>query len=65
MPAPQTEQELKGWLEEAVFEVASGTDEEGLRVRSFQEAGLLTANEGLVFSFPGGPEFQLTIVRSR
>lgn len=64
MPAPETDQELKGWLEEAIFEANCGTDDDGLRIRSFQEAGLLTGNEGLVLSFRGGPEFQLTILRS-
>lgn len=63
MPAPETEEELRSWLEEAIFEAADGSENDGLRMRSFEEAGLLTNNEGLVLSFPDGPEFQLTIVR--
>ena len=65
MSSPQSEQELARWLEEVVFEATHGTEDDGLRIQSFAEAGLLTTNEGLVLSFPGGGEFQLTIVRSR
>ena len=38
---------------------------ENLRVLTFDEAGLMTRNSGLVISLPDGSEFQLTIVRSR
>ncbi len=38
---------------------------ENLRVQTFDEAGLMTRNSGLVISLPDGSEFQLTIVRSR
>ena len=33
--------------------------------RSFEEAGILTANEGLLVRARDGSEFQLTIVSSR
>lgn len=67
MAAPETEEEFRDWLAETIFEATYAPDLEAdvLRVRSFQEAGLLTGNEGLVLSFREGPEFQLTIVRSR
>ncbi|MBN1631593.1 MAG: hypothetical protein JW990_17695 [Thermoleophilia bacterium] len=65
MPSPQTEQELARWLEEVIFEILDATEGSGLRATSFAEAGLLTADEGLVLRFPGGTEFRLTIVRSR
>jgi hypothetical protein len=66
MAAPQTEEELRDWLAETIFEATYGDVETDiLRVRSFQEAGLLTSDEGLVLSFREGPEFQLTILRSR
>lgn len=34
-------------------------------VKTFSEAGLLTANEGLVVRTKDGREFQITIVQSR
>lgn len=53
------------WLEDVVWDAIQGSEDSGLRMMSFAEAGLLTADEGLVLRFPGGAEFQLTIVRSR
>ena len=38
---------------------------ENLRVNTFEEAGVLTYDKGLVIALPDGTEFQLTIVRSR
>ena len=38
---------------------------ENLRVETFEEAGVMTYNKGLVVTLPDGSEFQLTIVRSR
>jgi len=35
------------------------------RVESFEEAGVMTTNKGLVVRMGDGSEFQLTIVRSR
>lgn len=37
----------------------------GADVRTFEDAGILTNNKGLVVRLPDGSEFQLTIVRSR
>lgn len=37
----------------------------GCTVRTFEEAGVLTRDRGLVIQLPGGDEFQLTIVQSR
>jgi hypothetical protein len=34
-------------------------------VRSFEDAGVLTTNAGLVLRAPNGREFQVTVVRSR
>jgi len=36
----------------------------GGHVTTFQDAGVLTMNRGLVVSLPGGQQFQLTIVDS-
>jgi hypothetical protein len=40
-------------------------DLEDARVYTFEQAGVLTMNKGLVLSLADGSEFQLTIVRSR
>ena len=37
---------------------------EGCTVRSYEDAGVMTYNKGLVISLPDGSEFQLTIVQS-
>ena len=38
---------------------------ESLRVNTFEEAGVMTYNKGLVITLPDGTEYQLSIVRSR
>ena len=38
---------------------------ENLRVQTFEEAGVMTYNKGLVITLPDGSEFQVTIVQSR
>jgi len=38
---------------------------ENLRVQSYEDAGVMTYNKGLVITLPDGSEFQLTIVQSR
>ena len=38
---------------------------ENIRVQSYEEAGVMTYNKGLVITLPDGSEFQLTIVQSR
>jgi hypothetical protein len=40
-------------------------DLEDARVETYEEAGVLTTNRGLVLRLRDGSEFQLTIVRSR
>ena len=64
MPFPESEQELARWLEEIIWDAVHATEDSGLGISSFAEAGLLTADEGLVLRFPDGAEFQLTIVRT-
>lgn len=46
-------------LTELIYE-----DEKVKRILTFNEAGLLTHNKGLVVRFENGDEFQLTIVQS-
>jgi len=40
-------------------------DDEKPTVRSFEEAGVMTCNAGLVFRTPDGQEFQISVVKSR
>ena len=35
------------------------------RVRTFEDAGLMTRNKGVQITLPDGSEFQLTILQSR
>ena len=62
-----TEETLQDGLKELITE---GYDSfeinwENLQVRTFEQAGIMTYNKGLVISLPDGTEFQLTIVQSR
>lgn len=38
---------------------------ENMRVRTFEEAGVLTYDKGLVISLPDGSEYQITIIQSK
>ena len=38
---------------------------ENIRVETYEQAGVMTYNKGLVLTLPDGTEFQLTIVQSR
>jgi hypothetical protein len=40
-------------------------DDEKPTVRSFEEAGVMTCNAGLVLRTPDGQEFQISVVKSR
>ena len=50
---------MEEFLTELLYE-----NEEVKRILTFEEAGLLTRNKGLVVRFENGDEFQLTIVQS-
>jgi len=58
-------------VEEALEGILSGDWDtensalEGARILTFQQAGVMTYNKGLVITLPDGTEYQLTIVRSR
>ncbi len=52
-------------FESMLATVVHGADDGVSRVETFEEAGILTRNRGLVVTFDDGSEFQLTIVRSR
>ena len=40
-------------------------DDEKPTVRSFEDAGVMTSNAGLVLRAPDGQEFQISVVKSR
>ena len=66
--AQVTEDTLQDGLMELISEAADdsfGIGWEDARVRTFEDAGVMTYNKGLVISLPNGSEFQLTIVQSR
>ena len=63
-----TEDTLQDGLMELISEAADdsfGIGWEDARVRTFEQAGVMTYNKGLVINLPDGSEFQLTIVQSR
>ena len=62
-----TEETLQDGLKELITEGYDSfeIDWENLQVRTFEQAGVMTYNKGLVIEMPDGTEFQLTIVQSR
>ena len=58
-------------VEETLLMLLSGecdvedTALESCRVRTFEDAGVLTYNRGVVIRLPDGSEFQVTIIQSR
>ena len=66
--AQVTEDTLQDGLMELISEAADdsfGIGWENAGLRTFEQAGVMTYNKGLVISLPDGTEFQLTIVQSR
>ena len=61
-----SEQQLEETLSEVIW---FANDEEGIidieGIDSFDQAGILTMNKGLVLNMEDGSQFQLTIVKSR
>ena len=63
-----TEETLQNGLRELIDGTPTGDDPvcwENCRVQTFDEAGVMTYNKGLVITLPDGTEYQLTIVQSR
>ena len=63
-----TEETLQNGLRNLIEGTASDDDDilwENLRVHTFDEAGVMSRDAGLVITLPDGTEFQLTIVQSR
>lgn len=72
------EQEIQDRLSQVLTELAdligggAGRDApeaaetfEDAEIQTFEEAGVLTGNRGLVVRLASGPEFQITIIRSK
>ena len=63
-----TEETLQNGLRNLIEGTASDDDDiiwENLRVHTFDEAGVMTRDAGLVITLPDGSEYQVTILRSR
>ena len=60
-----TEQDFRDVLSEALTLYMDDDLSTIQNVRTFQDCGLLTVNEGLVVSCRDGSEFHVTIVRSK
>ena len=62
-----TEETLQNALMELITEGYDGYEMcwENLRVQTYEQAGVMTYNKGLVITLPDGSEYQLTIVQSR
>jgi hypothetical protein len=63
-PGPEREVELETFLAEAIEAYAEASEVSRPRISTFADAGVLTANRGLVVRI-GTAEFQVTLVRSR
>ena len=59
-----TEKDFEVLLADAIWEEVEEREGQSVDIRSFEEAGILTYNKGLVVRLKDGTEFQLTIVRS-
>lgn len=67
MPDPSSHA-LAELLSGAINEDALDPDQpatQGAWATSFQAAGVLTANDGFVVTYPDGRQFQVTVVQSR
>ena len=63
-PGPDSEAEFETFLAEAIEAYAEASEVSRPRISTFADAGVLTANRGLVVRI-GTVEFQVTLVRSR
>jgi hypothetical protein len=61
----QIQECLRNLLQGEAYEDVITDELEDLRVRSFEEDGVLTNDKGLVITLADGSEYQLTIVQSR
>ena len=59
-----TAHDFEELLDEALGEYAEDGVQDIKSIRSFEDAGVLTKNAGIVIKFKDGNEFQITIVKS-
>jgi hypothetical protein len=70
MNAENFQEGLQGLLDyvassDEVLEMAEMEALDGANILTFDQAGLLTGNKGIVIRFANGDEFQLSIVQSK
>ena len=75
MTTTEVQEGLRALLDEALAVAIGEIDESEMtmpqelenliRVESYEDAGILTTDAGMVLRFKRGEEFQITIVRSR
>lgn len=58
------EDEFEEWLAEIIDEGDSALDNQIDEIKTFEEAGVMTLDKGLVVRLRNGQEFQLTITES-
>ncbi len=56
-----TEKRIEEILTDIILDNADGTELEDCEIRTFEEAGLLTMDKGIVIDLPDGTCIQLTI----
>lgn len=60
------ESEMETWLNELLeYRETPEADNSVVKVRTYDEVGMLTKNCGLVVQMDDGSEFQITIVQSK
>ena len=67
-----TEEVTEDMLQDGLMELIQTASEDSFgvgwdnaNVRTFEQAGVMTYNKGLVITLPDGSEYQITIVQSR
>ena len=60
-----TESEFSELLQEVLYDNLVIEDNQLVSAKSFESAGILTSNEGIVVKMIDGSEFQVTIVKAR
>ena len=63
-----TDTDLQNGLAQLItgdWEYGTEVNWENMQVQTFDNAGIMTYNKGLVITLPDGSEFQVTIVQSR
>jgi len=59
------ERDFREVLHEALIMYIDDSEDVIRKIQTFEDAGVITSNEGLVIRTDDGSEFQLTIVKSK